>query len=101
MILLDGLSDVIRSVVGHIVPVHRGEHHVVQPPPAHTRHTPARARAGLHSLGHGHRGVARLLGVERRRGAGGLDAAEAAAARARVAHQHDGGGGRPLHTCGQ
>ena len=35
----------------------------------------------------------RLVRVEGRRGAGGLDGAEAAAARAGVAHEHDCGGG--------
>mmetsp|Transcript_3682 Transcript_3682/g.5158 ORF Transcript_3682/g.5158 Transcript_3682/m.5158 type:complete len:226 (+) Transcript_3682:856-1533(+) len=75
-LLLDaphGGGEVRGPLVGLVVAVHRGQHHVVQ--------APLRNRLG---------GVLGLLGVERRRRPVGLHRAEAAAARARVPHDHDG-----------
>lgn len=69
----DGLGEVARAAVGEVVAVDARQHDVAQPP----------ARQGLG-------GVLGLVRVQRRGRAVRLDAAEAAAARARVAHQHDG-----------
>jgi hypothetical protein len=72
--LHDCLDGVARAAIGQVVAVHDGEHHVAQAPSAE-------------GLG----GVFGLVGVEGWRGTRRLDGAEAAAARARVAAQHDGG----------
>mmetsp|Transcript_51494 Transcript_51494/g.164683 ORF Transcript_51494/g.164683 Transcript_51494/m.164683 type:complete len:284 (-) Transcript_51494:196-1047(-) len=69
----DGLRDVPAALVGEVVAVHRCEHDVVQPPACH-----------------GGRDVCGLLRVQRRGCPRGLDRAKAAAARARVPHDHDG-----------
>mmetsp|Transcript_8968 Transcript_8968/g.19824 ORF Transcript_8968/g.19824 Transcript_8968/m.19824 type:complete len:367 (+) Transcript_8968:269-1369(+) len=68
-------GEVGGAPVRHVVPVHAGEDHVV--------HVPA---------GHGAGGLEGLEGVRRGGGLGRLDRAEAAAAGARVAQEHDGGG---------
>lgn len=70
----DGVGEVVGAAVGEIVPVDTGQHHVAE--------APAGQRFGC---------VFGLVRVERRRGARGLDGAEAAAAGAGVAHEHDGG----------
>ena len=64
--------EVCGATVGQIVAVHRREHDVAQ----------------LHQL-HGARGVRGLLGVEPAARIAGVDRAEAAGARADLAHQHD------------
>ncbi len=66
----------MRAAVRQVVAVHGRQDDVAEPPP--------RQRLGR---------VLRLVRVERGWGLGRLDGAEAAAARAGVAHQHDGGGG--------
>mmetsp|Transcript_23274 Transcript_23274/g.57784 ORF Transcript_23274/g.57784 Transcript_23274/m.57784 type:complete len:274 (+) Transcript_23274:244-1065(+) len=73
--LTDSVGEVLRAAVRDVVAVNRSEDHVFKSP-----------------LCDGFGDVARLVGVERRRGVGGFDAAEAAAAGAGVAHEHEGGG---------
>lgn len=75
----DGLGEVMGAAVGQVVAVDAGEDDVAQPP-----------------AGQGLCGVLGLVGVEGRGPAVRLDAAEAAPARAGVAHEHDGGGGGVL-----
>ncbi len=76
--LLDGTDAVrvvLRAAVGQIVPIHGGQHHVLE----------------LHELdGAGH--VLRFFGVEPAVRVAGVDRAEAAGARTDGAHQHDGAG---------
>lgn len=70
------LREMRRPAVRQVIAVHTREHHVAQPPP----------RQRL-------RRVLRLVGIQRRGGAARLHGAEAAAAGAGVAHEHDGGCG--------
>jgi len=70
------LREMRRPAVRQIIPIHTREHHVPEPPP--------RQRF---------RRVLRLVGIQRRGGAARLYGAEAAASRAGVAHEHDGGRG--------
>ena len=69
----DGVGKVAGAAVGQVVAVDRGQHNVAQAPPAQ-----------------GFGCVLGLVRVQRGRAARRLDAAEAAAACARVAHQHYG-----------
>jgi len=76
----DRLGEVVRAAVRQVVAVHRRQHHVAEPP------APQRLGRVLGLVRVQRReALPRLLALARR-----LDRAEAAAARARVAHQHDG-----------
>ena len=67
--------EVRGAAVGQVVAIHRRQHDVLE----------------LHQL-HGARGIGRFVGIEPATRVAGIDGAEAAGARADLAHQHDRGG---------